>query len=82
MIELTYNWDRKEPYRVGDGYAQIAISTDDTAKSAEAVKAGGGKVTKEPTQLPGIGTHIFACTDPDGYKIVFVDNDDFLKELE
>ena len=30
----------------------------------------------------GIGTKIMATTDPDGYKIVFVDNEDFLKELE
>ena len=30
----------------------------------------------------GIGTKILACTDPDGYKIVFVDNEDFLKELK
>jgi lactoylglutathione lyase len=32
--------------------------------------------------VPGIGTKILACTDPDGYKYVFVDNADFLKELE
>jgi lactoylglutathione lyase len=32
--------------------------------------------------VPGIGTKIVACTDPDGYKYVFVDSQDFDKELE
>ena len=27
VFELTYNWDRKEPYDKGGGYAQMAIST-------------------------------------------------------
>jgi lactoylglutathione lyase len=55
---------------------------DDVYKTADAIKKAGGKVTKEPTELPGIGTKITATTDPDGWKVVFVDNKDFLKELE
>lgn len=27
VFELTYNWDRAEPYDRGGGYAQIALST-------------------------------------------------------
>jgi lactoylglutathione lyase len=82
VFELTYNWDREEPYNRGDAYAQVAIGTDDVYKTAEAIKANGGAVTKEATVLPGIGTKIMATTDPDGWKVVFVDNQDFLKELE
>ncbi|GJW85036.1 probable lactoylglutathione lyase, chloroplastic [Tanacetum coccineum] len=61
---------------------KIAIGTDDVYKTADAVKLFGGKITREPGPLPGISTKITACLDPDGWKTVFVDNIDFLKELE
>lgn len=66
----------------GKGYAQVAISTRDVYKTAEAIKAAGGKVTREPGPVPGIGTKILATTDFDGWKVVFVDNADFLAELK
>ncbi|XP_031250633.1 probable lactoylglutathione lyase, chloroplastic [Pistacia vera] len=81
VLELTYNYGVTE-YDKGNAYAQIAIGTDDVYKTAEAIKLFGGKVTREPGPLPGINTKITACLDPDGWKSVFVDNVDFLKELE
>ncbi|KAL8129678.1 hypothetical protein V2J09_018833 [Rumex salicifolius] len=81
VMELTYNYGVTE-YGKGNAYAQIAIGTDDVYKTAEAVKISGGKITREPGPLPGINTKITACLDPDGWKTVFVDNIDFLKELE
>ncbi|XP_076949719.1 putative lactoylglutathione lyase, chloroplastic [Bidens hawaiensis] len=80
VLELTYNYGVKE-YDKGNAYAQIAIGTDDVYKTAEAIKLFGGKITREPGPLPGISTKITACLDPDGWKTVFVDNVDFLKEL-
>ncbi|GMH46034.1 hypothetical protein BSKO_13998 [Bryopsis sp. KO-2023] len=80
VVELTYNYG-KEKYEKGDGYGQIAISTKDVYKTADQIKAAGGTITREPGPVPGIGTKIVACTDPDGWKIVFVDEADFLKEL-
>ncbi|CAH8383108.1 unnamed protein product [Eruca vesicaria subsp. sativa] len=81
VLELTYNYGVTE-YDKGNAYAQIAIGTDDVYKTAEAVKVFGGKIMREPGPLPGINTKITACLDPDGWKSVFVDNVDFLKELE
>jgi len=81
VLELTYNYGVKD-YDKGNAYAQIAIGTDDVYKTAEAVRRAGGKITREPGPLPGISTKITACLDPDGWKAVFVDNADFLKELE
>ncbi|XP_071908802.1 probable lactoylglutathione lyase, chloroplastic isoform X2 [Coffea arabica] len=81
VIELTYNYGVSE-YDKGNAYAQIAIGTDDVYKTAEAIRLSGGKITREPGPLPGINTKITACLDPDGWKTVFVDNIDFLKELE
>ncbi|CAL1359603.1 unnamed protein product [Linum trigynum] len=81
VLELTYNYGVTE-YEKGNAYGQIAIGTDDVYKTAEAVKLFGGKITREPGPLPGINTKITACLDPDGWKTVFVDNTDFIKELE
>ncbi|KAL7168103.1 hypothetical protein ACSBR2_038531 [Camellia fascicularis] len=81
VLELTYNYGVTE-YDKGNGYAQIAIGTDDVYKTAEVIILSGGKITREPGPLPGINTKITACLDPDGWKTVFVDNVDFLKELE
>ncbi|KAB2027325.1 hypothetical protein ES319_D05G026300v1 [Gossypium barbadense] len=81
VLELTYNYGVTN-YKKGNGYAQIAIGTDDVYNTAEAVRLFGGIVTQEPGPLPGINTKITACLDPDGWKTVFVDNIDFLKEME
>ncbi|KAK4343431.1 hypothetical protein RND71_036525 [Anisodus tanguticus] len=81
VMELTYNYGVTE-YVKGNAYAQMAIGTDDVYKTAEAVRLCGGKITREPGPLPGISTKITACLDPDGWKTVFVDNIDFLKEFE
>ncbi|KAF3446043.1 hypothetical protein FNV43_RR11221 [Rhamnella rubrinervis] len=81
VLELTYNYGVTD-YDKGNGYAQIAIGTDDVYKTAEAIRLSGGTITREPGPLPGINTKITACLDPDGWKSVFVDNVDLLKELE
>ncbi|GFS41051.1 glyoxalase/bleomycin resistance protein/dioxygenase superfamily protein [Actinidia rufa] len=69
VLELTYNYGVTE-YDKGNGYAQIAIGTDDVYKTAEVIKLSEGKVTREPGPLPGINTKITACVDPDGWKTV------------
>ncbi|CAI5535454.1 unnamed protein product, partial [Closterium sp. Naga37s-1] len=81
VVELTYNYG-VESYEKGNAYAQIAIGTDDVYKTAEVIRAAGGTITREPGPIPGINTKIVACLGPDGYKTVFVDNKDFLRELE
>ncbi|KAL3690199.1 hypothetical protein R1sor_016508 [Riccia sorocarpa] len=81
VLELTYNYGVSE-YTKGNAYAQIAIGTDDVYKTAEAVRHFGGKIGREPGPIPVINTKITAVFDPDGWKSVFVDNADFLQELE
>lgn len=61
---------------------QVALSTKDVYKTAEQIRAAGGAISREPGPVPGIGTKIMATIDPDGYKWVFVDEEDFNKELE
>ncbi|KAK1439456.1 hypothetical protein QVD17_05274 [Tagetes erecta] len=81
VLELTYNYGITE-YDKGNGYGQIAIGTDDVYKTAQVVKLFGGDIVLQPGPLPVINTKITACLDPDGWKSVFVDNIDFMKELE
>ncbi|XP_028762981.1 lactoylglutathione lyase GLX1-like [Neltuma alba] len=85
VLELTYNYDVTE-YTKGNAYAQVAIGTDDVYKSAEVVnhviQELGGKITRQPGPIPGINTKITSFLDPDGWKTVLVDNEDFLKELK
>ncbi|KAM7264254.1 hypothetical protein ACFE04_001937 [Oxalis oulophora] len=85
VMELTYNYGVTE-YTKGNAYAQVAISTNDVYKSAEVVNLVtqelGGKITRQPGPIPGINTKITAFLDPDGWKTVLVDNEDFLKELK
>ncbi|KAM1347864.1 hypothetical protein ACFX2H_036744 [Malus domestica] len=85
IFELTYNYGVTE-YTKGNAYAQIAIGTDDVYKSAEAVNLVtqelGGKITRQPGPIPGLNTKITSFLDPDGWKTVLVDNEDFLKELQ
>ncbi|KAL9269840.1 Lactoylglutathione lyase GLX1-like protein [Drosera capensis] len=85
VLELTYNYGVTE-YSKGNAYAQVAIGTDDVYKSAEVVKLVteelGGKITRQPGPIPGINTKITSFLDPDGWKTVLVDNEDFLKELQ
>ncbi|XP_039131551.1 lactoylglutathione lyase-like [Dioscorea cayenensis subsp. rotundata] len=84
VLELTYNYGVTE-YTKGNAYAQLAISTEDVYKSGAAVelvtKELGGKITRQPGPIPGINTKITSFLDPDGWKVVLVDNSDFLKEL-
>ncbi|KAL6990765.1 lactoylglutathione lyase [Sarracenia purpurea var. burkii] len=85
VVELTYIYGVTE-YTKGNAYAQVAISTNDVYKSAEAVNLViqelGGKITRLPGPIPGINTKITSFIDPDGWKTVLVDNEDFLKELK
>ncbi|XP_077243675.1 glyoxalase/bleomycin resistance protein/dioxygenase superfamily protein [Tasmannia lanceolata] len=84
VVELTYNYGVTE-YTKGNAYAQIAISTEDVYKTAEVVKVVieelGGKITRPAGEIPGINTKITSFLDPDGWKVVMVDNTDFLREL-
>ncbi|GLT83298.1 hypothetical protein SLE2022_015930 [Rubroshorea leprosula] len=85
VLELTYNYGVTE-YTKGNAYDRVAITTDDVYKSAEVVdlvtKELGGKIIRQPGPVPGINTKVTSFLDPDGWKIVLVDNEDFLRELD
>ena len=71
VLELTHNWDTKT-YELGNAYGHIALEVDDAYKACEAVKAKGGKVTREAGPMKHGTTVIAFVEDPDGYKIEFI----------
>ena len=72
VLELTHNWDTKS-YEIGNGFGHIAVAVPDAYKACEAVKAKGGKVTREAGPMKHGTTVIAFVEDPDGYKIEFIE---------
>lgn len=73
-IELTYNHGVAH-YEMGTAYGHIAIGVADAYAACEAIKAGGGQVTREAGPVKGGTTVIAFVTDPDGYKIELIQRD-------
>ncbi|RXZ45030.1 lactoylglutathione lyase [Crenobacter cavernae] len=71
VLELTHNWDT-DSYELGTGYGHIAVEVDDAYKACDAVRAKGGKVTREAGPMKHGTTVIAFVEDPDGYKIEFI----------
>ena len=72
VLELTYNYGT-DRYDLGSAFGHIAIEMPDVAKACAAVKAMGGKVTREAGPVKGGTTVIAFVEDPDGYKIEFIE---------
>ena len=73
VLELTYNYgiDR---YDLGEAYGHIAIAVPDAKAACDAVRAKGGKVTREAGPVKGGTTVIAFVQDPDGYKIELIES--------
>jgi lactoylglutathione lyase len=71
VLELTHNWDTKA-YELGNGYGHVALEVEDAYQACAAVKARGGKVTREAGPMKHGTTVIAFVEDPDGYKIEFI----------
>ena len=72
VIELTHNWDT-DHYDLGTGYGHISIEVENAAAACDAVRARGGKVTREAGPMKHGSTVIAFVEDPDGYKIEFIE---------
>ena len=72
VIELTYNYGVPK-YEMGGAFGHLAIEVADCAQACNAVRAKGGKVTREAGPVKGGTTVIAFVEDPDGYKIEFIE---------
>jgi lactoylglutathione lyase len=72
VLELTYNHG-VDKYDLGAGYGHVAVEVDDVAATCAAVRAKGGKVTRDAGPVKGGTTVIAFVEDPDGYKIELIE---------
>jgi lactoylglutathione lyase len=70
-LELTYNYG-VDKYDQGTAFGHLALGVPDVAASCEAIRAAGGKVTREAGPVKGGSTVIAFVEDPDGYKIELI----------
>lgn len=47
-IELTYNWDQKEPYSGGRNFGHLAFSVDDIYATCQRLMDGGVAILRPP----------------------------------
>jgi lactoylglutathione lyase len=72
VIELTHNWDRAEPYVIGDGFGHFALAVPDIYKACEILAAEGVKIPRPPGPMKHGTTVLAFIEDPDGYKIELI----------
>lgn len=68
VLELTHNWDT-DRYELGTAYGHIAIGVEDVYAACERIRAGGGKVVREPGPMQHGSTVLASVEDPDGYRV-------------
>jgi len=72
VVELTYNWDQKEPYALGTGFGHLAIGVPDVYATCAKLGKEGVKITRAPGPVKFGTTVIAFIEDPDGYKIELI----------
>ncbi|MDB5364465.1 MAG: gloA1 [Rhodospirillales bacterium] len=71
-VELTHNWDQKEPYEKGTGYGHLALAVPDIYAACEQLAAAGVPIPRPPGPMKHGGSVIAFIEDPDGYKIELI----------
>ena len=72
VIELTYNYG-VDKYDLGSAFGHLALEFTDIVKACDQVRAGGGKVTREPGPVKFGTTMVGFVQAPDGYKNEFIE---------
>ena len=73
VLELTYNYG-VDKYELGNAFGHVAVAVEDAYKACDAIRAKGGKVTREAGPVKGGTTVIAFAEDPDGYKIELIES--------
>lgn len=74
-VELTVNFDRTEPYALGDGYGHLAVTVDSVDAEHSRLDAAGllpGPVRDFKHEGATLARFFFIA-DPDGYKIEVIE---------
>lgn len=74
-LELTHNHSQEEPYTHGTGYGHLAVCVDNVQETREKLISEGMEPAevKEFFREGSLLARFFFVTDPDGYKIEFLE---------
>ena len=64
QVELTYNWDQKEPYPVGRFFGHLAYEVDDIYATCQRLRDGGLAILRPPRD-----GHMAFIKSPDGHSV-------------
>ena len=73
-LELTYNFDRKEPYEIGSGYGHIAMTVDNMEEALGRLATMGIEPERSPYSVRAGGSLLCFVRDPDGYRIELIES--------
>jgi len=73
-LELTFNFDQKEPYEIGDGYGHIAFTVDDMEGSLKRLARMGIEPERPPYTVREGGSLLCFVRDPDGYRVELIES--------
>ena len=73
VIELTYNWDRKENYDLGEGFGYLGIGVPNIYASCKRLEKEGVLIRRKPGPMRDSDSVIAFIEDPDGYRIELVE---------
>ena len=76
-IELTYNWDQKEPYPTGRFFGHLAFEVDDIYQFCERIESHGVEVLRPPRD----GRMAF-IKSPDGHSVELLQRGPALEKRE
>ncbi|HEY8092119.1 MAG TPA: VOC family protein [Polyangiaceae bacterium] len=76
-IELTYNWDEKEPYGTGRFFGHLAYEVDDIYVACERLRASGVTILRPPRD-----GHMAFVKSPDGHSVELLQKNGPLEKRE
>src|SRR6202162_5911778 len=72
VIELTHNWDQKDPYSLGSAFGHLASGVPYVYQTCERLAAAGVKIPRPAGPMAHGGSVIAFIEDPDGYRLELV----------
>ena len=72
VLELTHNWEQKDPYQLGTAFGHLAIAVPDVYQACERLSAAGVKIPRPAGPMAHGGSVNAFIEDPDGYRIELI----------
>ena len=77
QVELTYNWDQKEPYPTGRFFGHLAYQVDDIYETCARLKDAGVVIHRPPRD-----GYMAFIKSPDGHSVELLQKGDALPKKE